>query len=57
MSTNAARAAGLALAVAALAAAQLAEARITKVEITAREVAFGGYSWPGAVFSSRATRL
>ncbi len=47
MSTNAARAAGLALAVAALAAAQLAEARITKVEITAREVAFGGYSWPG----------
>ena len=46
MSTNAARAAGFAVLAAAI-TAPLAEARITKVEITAREVAFGGYSWPG----------
>src|SRR5438874_2083774 len=40
-STLLALAAGMALAV------PQAEARITKIEITTRDLAFGGYSWPG----------
>ena len=40
-STLLALAAGMAFAV------PQAEARITKIEITTRDLAFGGYSWPG----------
>jgi hypothetical protein len=37
----------LAVASAFLSAAPIAEARITSVEIKQREIAFGGYAWPG----------
>src|SRR5438445_11990050 len=50
-STLLALAAGMAFAV------PQAEARITKIEITTRDLAFGGYSWPGVGQYERITGI